>query len=224
MKCKIRHCMMVTTGLAGPIAGGGVRASAETITFHATADKTTVLPGEIVTMNLYAKLDPGPGEMGMWVPPPGQGDPQPGMVAGIAGVGFSMTIEGYPVKWAGYQSNPALYFNKEQAIFWSGGLYKSNFYNWLKPDGTPNYVAQDNWLITLKFSFTGDEQGQATVLGPMSDMGGGVWFDVPGQSKLVSGKYDPILEPLVFTIIPSPGVHAGFVAPALIALATRRRR
>jgi hypothetical protein len=74
----------------------------------------------------------------------------------------------------------------------------------ISPNETPKYIAQDDWVIKLQFCFTGAEQEQVTVLGHMTNpTAGGAWFYIPGQSKLVTGTYDTVLEPLVFTIIPS---------------------
>ena len=194
-------------------------AEADLITYRLEADKTEVLPGEEITMSLYAFIDPGPGGQGMWNN--GQ-PPQLGTVYALNGCGFNMICEGRDISWTGYLVNPELYFFTELAIFSKNGLKKASVLNF-KKFGYPTYVAQDNWVMSFKFAFEGNEHGQATFLGDQSYFTGGIWFDVPGQSGLVGGGWATALEPLVFTIIPAPGA-APLVALAAAFTMLRRRR
>ncbi len=194
-------------------------AKCEVINFHLVTDHTTVHPDEAITMSLYAKISPKPGDPGWWLPS-GQ-PPELGIVEVWGSAIFNLWCEKSSMKWIGAWANPELVFLKENANFAPQGLFNANIFN-VAPNNKPKYVAEDNWLLTMVFSFQGMQPGQAVFLGPQSLFTGGVMLTVPSHPGLVGGPWPVALEPLVFTIIPSPGT-LGIVALACKGLARRKR-
>ncbi len=201
MTKRITHRQRWRVALACTTALGslsGKKAFAETVTLHVKADKSVLLPGEHLTLDVFARLDPGVGAPSFWYPPNG-GSPIPGTVAALGGFGGHFLVSEREVSiWSDFKKNPQL-AQSTPPSFASDGIFWINLFN------EPSVFSTDTLLFSVSITLKDYSPGQVIFMEDPSAWGmAGPYLDVPGYGY--QGNYWTLIhEPLIIPIVPSPG-------------------
>lgn len=192
-------------------------------TIHLKVNKTVLHPGEILTIECYARIEPGIGGATTYTDKI-TGQQYPAIVDHWAATLFDLRTVGRDGIWHSLTFNsPILTPPGGQNIPYPWGMWHIKAIN---PFNGPPIVADDTLICTLKWSpYQANLPGVVTLtpeLPPGPSYGGiGVYVPELGEKKLQAWLQQ--YEPLQVQIVPGPGVA---FLPMLAAIATiaRRRR
>jgi hypothetical protein len=211
----IRPMLIAAVGVVWLACSGPAHAQ-DDVVLHIIADKSVVMPGESVKLQLWARLEPGVGAPSLWNLP--GSPPEWGTVHALHSISFNVYLVGATAKWSEYQIGPGKSFGSFGApIFASNGLFKNVLYH-----DYITYQLTENLLYSVTLT---PQSYEATTLWLVPDNPSSkpvVMLDLPSQPKPMGSVWSFAGENLAIQIVPAPGVLGAL--GLLAAWGTRRRR
>jgi len=185
----------------------------KTVTIHLKPDKTVMQPEDVLTIEIWGRLDPGVGSQVLWNP--GNGNPiELGTVEALGIAQFWVSVGEQPVKWLGWTPGPGTAFPLSPK-FGSNAVVVGC--------GASAVKQTDNLLLTVTLQLANPVEGVLNFVPWNPGYSNVVVLSVPSQPNVVGDAWTLLGEPLQIQVIPTPGVA---FLPMLAAIATiaRRRR